>query len=230
MKIAAYNGFPFHYEMFGYVIDYCVDKNIELTIYTTSDNNMDWLKFYLDTYGSCFKLKNNKSFQIENEYDKIILLTDDDKSFKDEWIKILGPKMICVDHDKMNRRDSIETHIGTRFLINRPCLDWVLPIYRMIDTETKKSISTKTVIVIGNVNTRYFKLKQFEDFENINFILIDRYLNINGYNGYKNVSCYNSISTIDMLNTIKCSDYIYISDNEDFISSKISSSIPLGLD
>lgn len=33
-----------------------------------------------------------------------------------------------------------------------------------------------------------------------------------------------------MIDMIKCSDYIYISDNEDFISSKISSSIPLGLD
>ena len=230
MKIASFNGFPFHYEMFGYLIDYCKSQNIELDIYTVTNNNMNWIKFYLLNYGKYFKIKHINNFEINNNYDKIILLTDDDFSFKEEWIKNLRNKLLCIDHDKNNRRESIITHIGTRFFPSKPDLDWILPVYKIIDVDNKKNISKNNIVVIGS-NTHVINFNIFENFEKYTFTLIDRYLNIDKYKKYNNILCYSSTSTIDMIDILKKSDYVYISENnqKDYIGSCLTSSIPLAL-
>ena len=46
MKVAIFNTFPFHYEMFGYIISFCNDRQYELTIYTVPNNHNKWLDFY----------------------------------------------------------------------------------------------------------------------------------------------------------------------------------------
>ena len=40
MHIAAFNCFPFHYEMFGYIIHYCKENNMDLTIFTNFENDL----------------------------------------------------------------------------------------------------------------------------------------------------------------------------------------------
>jgi len=46
MNIAIFNSFHFHFEMFGYIIDYCNNKNIKLDIYTPMEIDLGWIVFY----------------------------------------------------------------------------------------------------------------------------------------------------------------------------------------
>jgi hypothetical protein len=96
MNIAIFNGFYFHFEMFGYIIDYCNKKNIKLDIYTPLNIDLGWIQFYKDIL-----IKNDKikfieftSFPAKNDYDKVILTTDDDKSIPDN---IITDKYICIE-------------------------------------------------------------------------------------------------------------------------------------
>jgi hypothetical protein len=218
--------------MFGYIIDYCVSKNIELDIYTETTNNMEWLKFYLLTFPSkSFTLKKLSSYQPNNQYSKILLLTDDDFMFKNSWI---NNKLICIDHFQKNRRPQINTHIGVRYFVNRPYLDYCSQVYKIIDIETKKRISSKNIVFIGN-NAQYFTKKHINMIKNIeeyNFIFIHRNLDTfldESFKLYKNFKFYNSISTIDVIQILKESDYIFITDIGDKIKDSISASIPLAL-
>jgi len=231
-KIAIYNGFPFHYEMIGYIINYCILKNIQLDIYTETGNNMDWLKFYLLTFPkNSFRLKKKNDYNPFNDYTKIILLTDDDFHFKNEWI---NNKIICIDHDEKNRRDQIDIHIGTRYYPFRPYLDWALQVYKIIDINEKINISKKNIVLIGN-NVRYFKtthINRIKNFEDYNFILIDRFVYDYIDNSVKersNITIYSQISTIKMIDILKESQYVFITDIEDKNKERISASIPLSL-
>ena len=231
-KIAVFNGFAFHYEMIGYLIDYCVSKNIQLDIYTETVDNMDWLKFYLLTFPkNSFKLKKMQDYRPINGYTKVVLLTDDDFNFKDEWI---NEKVICIDHDQNNRREKIKSHIGTRFYPFRPKLDWALQVYKIIDVQEKIKISKNNIVIIGN-NVRYFKPKyisKIRNFEKYNFILIDRFIHTyldDNIRELENITIYDKLSTIDMIKILKENSYLFISDIMDKKKERISASIPLAL-
>ena len=232
-KIALFNGFAFHYEMIGYLIEYCVSRDIQLDIYSETVNNMDWLKFYLLTFPkNSFKLKKIQDYITRNNhYTKVILLTDDDFHFKNEWI---NEKVICIDHDEYNRREKINNHIGTRFYPIRPNLDWALQVYKIIDIKEKIRISNNNIVVIGN-NVRYFNpeyITKIKNFEKYNFIFIDRdihtYLDVK-FKTLSNITIYNKLSTIDMIKVLKENSYVFLSDIEDKKSERISASIPLAL-
>ena len=231
-KIAIYNGFPFHYEMIGYILEYCVLKNIPLDIYTETENNMDWLKFYLLTFPkNSFKLKKIVDYNPINDYSKIILLTDDDFHFKNEWI---NDKVMCIDHDKENRRKQINVHVGTRYYPNRPYLEWALQVYKTIDINEKEKVSKNNIVLIGN-NVRHFTNKHIDrikNFDSYNFIFIDRCIYDYMDNSFKqktNITVYNQISTIEMLDTLKKSHYVFITDIEYKNTERISASISLAL-
>jgi hypothetical protein len=137
MNIAIFNSFHFHFEMFGYIIDYCNNKNIKLDIYTQLEIDLGWIQFYKITL-----IKNNnninfidvKTFPPNNNYDKVILTTDDDQGIPDQ---IITEKYICIDHYINLRRPVIITHIATRFFGTRPKLDWILPVYQLINVDEK---------------------------------------------------------------------------------------------
>ena len=64
MKVCLFNSFPFHYEMFGYFIDYFKDKCV-VDIYTETYTNMGWLNFYLKKFPDNIKLFPLKKFSPE---------------------------------------------------------------------------------------------------------------------------------------------------------------------
>ena len=98
MKLAILNSFNFHYEIFGYIIDYCIKKNVRLDIYTVSDNDLGWLSFYIinfipgndtnydfnDQEDKLIRFYPINKYAINNDYDKVILTTDDDTNIPDE--------------------------------------------------------------------------------------------------------------------------------------------------
>ena len=44
--IAIFSSLNYHYEMFGYIINYCKRNKHNLTIFTNTDNSLGWLEFY----------------------------------------------------------------------------------------------------------------------------------------------------------------------------------------
>lgn len=213
-KIAIINGLPFHYEMFGYVIEYCIKNSICLDIYTETTNNMGWFDFYNKEFQDSFNILPLSNFSPKNTYMKVILLTDDDPFFNKNWNT---ENIICIDHYHENRNSFIIKHIGTRYFISRPELEWVLPVYRQIDLYTKKKIEKNNMLFIGG-NARYMINSEYIDQikKQIHCIFIDRYIN--------------NIDTIEMMNLLKESKYVFISyNNKNHIDKSMSASIPLAL-
>ena len=214
-SIAIFNGFSFHYEMFGYIIEYCSIRKIKLDIYTETKDNMGWLDFYLKEFPNMFTLFNISAYNPDNNYLKVILLTDDDPSFDKSWTR---DNTVSIDHYHLNRSEYIKTHIGTRYFSIRPTLDWILPVYRQMDINTKKKIGKNNIVFIGGT-AREMINSEFVKNLNINCIFIDRFIE----------NC--NLNTEEMIEILKVSNYVFVSyHNNDHLEGKImSASIPLAL-
>ena len=165
MTIALYHGFTeIHFEMLGYFIEYIKLNNINIDIYAISSNNTgsQWYKYYETLFSVTSVWKDPQDFN-PTLYDLIILLTDDDKSFKEEWLDNYGlNKVICIDHCGLIRRNNMKIRIGTRFFPRRPNCYWALPCYYGI-TKNKKlellsNVNSKGVD-ISNISCQYQELK-----------------------------------------------------------------------
>jgi len=214
-SIAIFNSFSFHYEMFGYVIEYCSIRKIKLDIYTETKNNMGWLDFYIKKFPNVFTFLHISSYKPDNSYLKVILLTDDDPLFDKLWTR---DNVVSIDHSQLNRTEHIKTHIGTRYFSSRPALDWVLPVYRQMDITTKKKIGQNNIVFIGGtardmINSEYVKELK------LNCIFIDRLIE----------KC--NLNTEEMIEILKVSKYVFVSyHNKDHKEGNImSASVPLAL-
>ncbi len=83
MNIAIFNGFNFHYEMFGYIIYFCKISNHNLTIYCHQINDLGYFNFYNAEFNDySIQYKNLELFENEKiNFDFIFLITDDDPYF-----------------------------------------------------------------------------------------------------------------------------------------------------
>jgi len=229
-ELCILNGLPFHYEMFGYIIEYCVHRNIPLDIYTETKNDYGWLTFYKKNVCSLITFYPFAEYNPNNSYKRIIITTDDDSTIKDEWID--QTKTITIDHYKTLRRPNIKYHIGTRWFENRPTTDYILPAFRILTLEEKIVSSRPAVICIGGANTelpldQFIKL--FSNFDTTEFWFIDRKADPEKYKEYPNIHCVKQMDTNDMLDLCKKSHYIFISDtNKNHIKDSMSAAIMLG--
>jgi hypothetical protein len=227
MKIAIFNGFIMHYEMYGYIIDYCKQKNYSLDIYSCTEENMEWLKFYIINFPKTFRLLHSDKYRYENDYNHIILITEEDPFFYNFWINY---KIISINHSPFSRRNNMfKNYINTR--PHKHYDNWILPVYKLINVPEKQNISKNNVICLGgNALLSDDDIKRFKDFDKYNFILIDRRDNKDKYKDFKNITFYHNLSAIDMIKLVKESNYMFISDNnKDHIDTSMSASIPLGL-
>ena len=235
MKVAIYHGFDYlHFEMLGYIIEYLLLYKIEFTLYSNINLwSYEWKLFY----DKLFNIPWNPThlFNPDN-YEYVFLITDDDSTFKDNG-KI---KIICIEHIDYIRRLNVYYRIGTRFFVDRPDCDWVIPCYNGISKKNKLEILKKenkiNVICIGksqpyNIET----LKNIfcvEEISKINFYLIGREINnIDHFKNYFNIFIYNNCSTLNMLCLLKKSHYILcldIFDDFHYEKQAISGSIHLG--
>ena len=234
MKVSIFNGFNFHYEMFGYVIDY-FKSNILLDIYTPISNiSIEWKEYYENVFN--FKLNwYNVNDYDPNNYDYIILLTDDDYSFKEEWLKDHSTKIICIDHHASIRRENVSYRIGTRYFNLRPQCNWALPSYQIINIEEKKKILKENnkinIMMLGTQNTprsENILISLFNNFDDIEFHIVNRMI---PYKYTKpNISIYQNCSVNTMISIAKKCDYVLCIDypgNNEPINNSISSSVPL---
>lgn len=135
MKVAIYQGFPFHFEMIGYVIDYCMTHGHTFTVFSPQS---DWIECYERIFKQPVTFVDTHLLKPDS-YDMIFLLTDDDRSFHEDWLKLHARKVICIDHHFQIRRHAAIHHVGTRFFPDSP-RPWALPCYAVMCASQKKQV------------------------------------------------------------------------------------------
>lgn len=237
MNIAIYHGFlHIHFEMLGYLFDYCYKSFLNINIYIPQ--NSDTHELWMHHYSSFFKKKitwNNIDVFNPEKYDVIFILTDDDFTFKDEWFDKYNSKIIIIDHHcNIRRFPSAQYRIGTRYFTNRPSCPWAIPCYNIIDKYTKNNIININkkihVVCIGiqNIPTETFLIQLFENFKDLEFHIIARIIN-NSYN-YPNIHKYIRCPTHIMNELLTKAHYVLCLENPYNLqpqSNSMSGAIPL---
>ena len=127
------------------------------------------------------------------------------------------------------------THIGTRFFIKRPELEWILPSYNIVKLEDKKKIlllqSKINIAIIGDRGippNEEILIELFDNFDDIVFHIINRRI-LHKYNK-SNIHTYKNINTNNMMEIcIKCNYILCLNlpSNKNQICDNMSGSIPL---
>lgn len=246
-KIAIFNGFPFHYEMFGYVIHFCKKNSYILTIYTEGFSHYNWFDYYKKIFtDETFDFQIKYYIYFENEryqYDYIFILTDDDPRFKNEWV---NNKTICVDHSiSIRRNNELLYHISTR-PFNIIVKDWALPCFPIIKSSDKINIINNFnnennihIAMIGGHSVIQYNVNVINRIksknENYKIVLhaISRRMTINMFNNLKDnieLKIYNGLDTFEMMKLLeKCSYFLTDVDNnwDHVMGFSMSGGVPL---
>jgi mannosyltransferase OCH1-like enzyme len=216
-KIAIFNSFDFHYEMFGFIIKYCEGHNYNLTIYTETKNDLGYINFYKEHFNEYPIFKTCLEYEKEKDlYDITIITTDDEPNYKEEWI---NNKTICIEHFYKIRQPKIKNRIATRpFSSNYR--HWILPCYELISSQEKcmvlhndnnihiathQNISEKDILLINNIYTAINKPL-------IIYVLKRNIIRINTMllNNNIIIKYYASLETRDYINIIKKCNYYLV--------------------
>ena len=210
-KILVYNGLPFHFEMFGCVLDYAKNYNLDVDIVNTTEDNHQWFSLYQKYF--TFNLYKSLSDIDINHYNSVILLTDDDYSFPKN---LVSEKTICINHFYLSRRNDIKCQL-TISKFKEDIDKFCFPIWNCITQEEKVNIlkhNDKPIItLIGNSNihnTNNIKkiIKNYQDFE---FKLINRDI---PNNIPKFIKTYENLNSIELFNILKQTSYVlYLQSN-----------------
>ena len=237
MKVAIYHGLhTIHNEMLGYIYEYFKFNKLEYNIYAHLINGGDeWYNYYNTIFNNNITWHNPMTFNPDN-YDYIIIITDDDYTFSDEWINKYSNKIILINHFHENRRLYTKYSIGTRFFFTKPTEKWALPSYIGINKNNKLKLLNAqdkiNVTCIGIQNrppSVQFLKDLFSNFDNINFHIIARSL-LDIYNGYPNIFTFINPSPQIMFDIVKSSEYILCVEypiNPNPKSNSMSGAIPI---
>ena len=229
-RIGIFNSFPFHYEMFGFILNYAQNNNIEVDIFTNKQNNMGWLDFYKESFSNFNIIDFNNFNGNTNKYSTFFVTTDDDPLFKSEW---RTDNVICINHYYKTRTPNFKHYLNIA-QFKESLLDYTYPCYPLINYQDK--IQNTTVCLIGGgygfnniINKLYSKNK-------IKLNIFTRKIyntNISNIDTNKfDIHFKIAIDTTEMINEINKSSYIIINynDNHDLnTGSSCSGSIQLAL-
>ena len=97
MEIAIFSSLNYHYEMFGYIIQFCQSNGHNLTIFVDGGN--DWLDYYKKMFPS-FDTKHYNFFRQEKYLFDLIFLTSDTDTLYFEYFdtEYLKQRTVCVAH------------------------------------------------------------------------------------------------------------------------------------
>lgn len=232
MKICIFNGFPFHYEMFGYIIEYCEQKGISLDIYTEFENNVGWLRWYEKKYSNTITIYEHTKID-KAKYDYFFLTTDDDYKLKLNHSK---NKVVCINHYYLMRRPEFEFHVGVRQFNDRLDLPFAMPCFNVINANEKRKLlqnETKiNIVLLGRHNLPQNKTileSIFNNTSSIKFYVINRFV---GYELLQNedldIVYYQNCSAFELINILCKSHYVLnLSNHIPHMDKSMSGSIPL---
>ena len=139
-RVAIFNSFPFHYEMFGHILDHFSrkgrnDASTVVSIFTETRNELGWLEFYKTQFKHLnLQFRPVADFcDARHAFDLIFVPTDDDFAFKREWI---DGRCIANDHHISIRRPEYKHHIGVRPFAQSD-KQWALPCCEFVSVDEK---------------------------------------------------------------------------------------------
>jgi len=136
-NIAIFSSLTYHYEMFGYIIQFCYVNDYKLTIFSNSSNNGNgWLVYYKKLFSSFeFDTKHYNFFQQEKYlFDLIFLTSNTDKIYFEYFdSNYLKNNTICITHQinylyKVQEPDTVKT-IYVRPHEKNSTDKWFLPCF-----------------------------------------------------------------------------------------------------
>ena len=138
--IAIFSSLNYHYEMFGYIIQFCYANAYKLTIFAEKLNyNNGWLDYYKDVLfpTSKFEIKNYSFFQQEKYLVDLIFLTSNTDKLYFEYFDTdyLKKNTICIRHQinylyKVEEPDTGKTINVRPFELNSD-KEWFLPCFNL---------------------------------------------------------------------------------------------------
>jgi len=241
MQIAAFNGFPFHDELFGYIIHYCKSYGHELTIFCRTEQYNHYMEFYKNIFrGYEFKIIDCRLFSYHKyTFDHIFLITDDDGNYSidDHYI---NSKTIRIDHDYKIRNTAIEKYVAIRpFKLNYR--NWALPCYPILSKEEKLSLignneCIKICIIgsnYGKYNAQIINRLRCKNGSKIIINAVARTINDSNLLDIDSerfeIYIHENIPTIKMMSLLKCSNYIItdLANQPKYETDMMAGAIPL---
>jgi hypothetical protein len=238
-NIAIYNGFPFHYEMFGYFLYYFLVKKKNIVIYCHLNDSNGYIEFYnniFQNYEYNFEYRCVSLFESEkNQYDLIILVTDDDISFNttDEEI---NNRTIRIDHSIIIRNNSIKKHIATRPYFNGIVRPWSLPCFPIINLEKKINQNNNNneinIMILGDSEIYHISLiNRLKSEKKIILHAISRNMDKSKFlnlNENINLKIYKNINALQLFEIGLESNYIFtdVAYSPEYENMRMSGSIP----
>ena len=207
-RVLVYNGFPFHYEMFGFILDFCKKFNIEPTI-INKVHNEGWLQLYKAKYQ--FHYNTELSEDIES-FSYVILLTDDDFHWPES---LVTQNIICIDHWYKCRRHSIQNHIPiTQFQKENPF--YALPVFEYIPYAAKMQVLQEQkrpiITLLGSSSLPLSNdfLSIITNFRDFDIYIINHFINRDReYLKLPNVYAFENIDATHMFHLLFQSTYVY---------------------
>lgn len=169
MKVAVFNGFQFHYELFGCLMEYAKERNIELALFSECVNALGWFDTYSNHFGVSYAIHPPRAYR-PSEFEYTILPTDDDKKFKRSWT---GTKLIVFEHMKSRYMPYACAHARISMRDFGRADEWMVPLWKI---PARPKPSQLTVVAVGNnCPSHPDELRVlFPNYEQIRFVLINR--------------------------------------------------------
>lgn len=243
MRIAAFNGFGFHDEIFGSIINFCYSQRHELTIFCRIENYNSYMEFYKMHFNNYrFDILDCRIFPCyKYNYDTIFLITDDDINFPDND-HYINNKTIRIDHNYEIRRETIPKYIAVRpFETNNR--NWALPCFPLLYSTLKKRILSENNIInitilgsnYGQYNVSILNRIYVPEGSRIKINAMAREIGVSNFYGLDmrkfDLYIYKNLNTICMMNVLKQSDYVItdISNEPKYENEMMAGAIPLAI-
>ena len=242
MKIAIYHNEDIHFEMLGYLLEYCYSYNVEPHVYskykTGTHIGDTYSRWYDRFFNHPIEWKTDNILTSNIDYDIVFLVTDDNPNFtypiKDKY----GDKTISIEH-WYNSRNEIKNKVATRLFFNRTEIPYATPCYNIISVKEKFEIlQMKTrlqVVFVGRFNfPSSFTLAFFNHFEDIDFHVIIWNMKSSYVQFLKevpNLHIHIEIEAEEMMNIMKGSHYVFFNPSyiEGYVAHKTSATLHLAL-
>lgn len=164
-KIGLFNSFPFHYECFGFILNYAKNNNFDIDLYTNMDKDMGWLKFYKSLYSNLNLIDYRKFTGNTSDYYVFFLPTDRDFAFKKDWV---SENTICINHN-YKLRNPIFKHYLNIGRFKDSLFDFCYPVYPIT------SIANKSQFLASSSVLNYIEICIVGGGYGLNFSLINRF-------------------------------------------------------
>lgn len=228
LDICIFNSFKYHYEMFGYIIEYAISNNHNLDIYTLSENNYGWFDFYKTHFNFVNFIPVNKFKESSHKYNLIILTTDYDPEYNSSIIDLYNNKYktIVINHTIETKRRDLLYFVDIRpypFKKDPFCI----PCFKYI-TSPKKFTNKKLKIFVGVKHCKDYNWNYLEELSKTCEIHVVCRLIPDEYRKLKGAVIHEKMETQEMFNLmVECDFLFYVLEDCPYRNSKISGFIPM---